>query len=47
VFEILRANVRDPARVLGDLDAQVAACHIGDRALQELARRHGASGSRR
>jgi N-methylhydantoinase A/oxoprolinase/acetone carboxylase beta subunit/N-methylhydantoinase B/oxoprolinase/acetone carboxylase alpha subunit len=43
VFEILRANVRVPHELLGDLAAQVAACHIGDRALQELARRHGAA----
>ena len=42
VFEILRANVRIPHEFLGDLSAQVAACHIGDRALQELARRYGA-----
>ena len=38
LFEILRANVRVPHELLGDLAAQVAACHIGDRALQELAR---------
>jgi N-methylhydantoinase B/oxoprolinase/acetone carboxylase alpha subunit len=44
VFEILRANVRVPHELLGDLAAQVAACHIGDRALQELARRHGPTG---
>jgi len=44
VFEILRANVRVPHEFLGDLSAQVAACHIGDRSLQELARRHGANG---
>ena len=44
VFEILRANVRIPRELLGDLSAQVAACHIGDRSLQELARRHGADG---
>jgi 5-oxoprolinase (ATP-hydrolysing)/N-methylhydantoinase A len=43
VFEILRANVRIPHEFLGDLSAQVAACHIGDRALQELARRYGAA----
>jgi N-methylhydantoinase B len=42
VYEILRANVRIPHELLGDLSAQVAACHIGDRALQELARRYGA-----
>ena len=41
LFEILRANVRVPRELLGDLAAQVAACHIGDRALRELARRHG------
>jgi 5-oxoprolinase (ATP-hydrolysing)/N-methylhydantoinase A len=41
LFEILRANVRVPHELLGDLAAQVAACHTGDRALQELARRHG------
>ena len=44
VFEILRANVRIPRELLGDLAAQVAACHIGDRSLQELAQRHGAEG---
>ena len=42
IFEILRANVRVPRELLGDLAAQVAACHIGDRALQELAGRYGA-----
>ena len=42
VYQILRANVRVPHELLGDLAAQVAACHIGDRALQELARRYGA-----
>jgi N-methylhydantoinase B len=41
VFDILRANVRVPHEFLGDLAAQVAACHIGDRSLQELARRYG------
>jgi 5-oxoprolinase (ATP-hydrolysing)/N-methylhydantoinase A len=44
LFEILRANVRVPHELLGDLSAQVAACHIGDRALQELARRYGTEG---
>jgi N-methylhydantoinase B/oxoprolinase/acetone carboxylase alpha subunit len=42
IFDILRANVRIPHELLGDLSAQVAACHIGDRALQELAGRYGA-----
>ncbi|HEX4521518.1 MAG TPA: hydantoinase B/oxoprolinase family protein [Gaiellaceae bacterium] len=44
IFEILRANVRVPRELLGDLSAQVAACHIGDRALEELAGRYGADG---
>ncbi len=43
LFDIIRANVRVPHELLGDLSAQVAACHIGDRALQELARRYGAA----
>jgi N-methylhydantoinase B len=41
LYEILRANVRLPRELLGDLGAQVAACHIGDRGLQELAARYG------
>jgi 5-oxoprolinase (ATP-hydrolysing)/N-methylhydantoinase A len=41
LFEIIRANVRIPHELLGDLAAQVAACHLGDRSLQELARRYG------
>ena len=40
LYEILRANVRIPHELLGDLAAQVAACTIGDRGLQELAERH-------
>jgi 5-oxoprolinase (ATP-hydrolysing)/N-methylhydantoinase A len=40
LWEIIRANVRIPHEMLGDLSAQVAACHIGDRGLQELARRY-------
>jgi 5-oxoprolinase (ATP-hydrolysing) len=40
LHEILRANVRLPQELLGDLGAQVAACHIGDRGLQELAARY-------
>ena len=44
LFEVIRANVRVPHELLGDLAAQVAACHIGDRSLQELARRYGVDG---
>ena len=40
VHEIIRANVRLPQELLGDLAAQVAACTIGDRGLQELAARY-------
>jgi 5-oxoprolinase (ATP-hydrolysing) len=40
LFEILRANVRLPDDLLGDLAAQVSACHIGDRGLQKLAARY-------
>ena len=42
LFAVIRANVRLPRELIGDLSAQVAACHIGDRSLQALARRHGA-----
>ena len=41
LFSIIRANVRIPHELLGDLSAQVAACNLGDRALRELAARHG------
>ncbi|HEY7344964.1 MAG TPA: hydantoinase B/oxoprolinase family protein [Gaiella sp.] len=41
LYEIMRANVRLPHELLGDLGAQVAACTIGDRGLQELAARYG------
>jgi 5-oxoprolinase (ATP-hydrolysing)/N-methylhydantoinase A len=40
VYEIIRANVRIPHELLGDLASQVAACTIGDRGLQELAGRY-------
>jgi N-methylhydantoinase B/oxoprolinase/acetone carboxylase alpha subunit len=42
VFQVLRANVRIPRMTLGDLSAQVAATSVAERALQELAARHGA-----
>ena len=42
VFRIFRANVRVPHEATGDLNAQVAACTIGERGLQELAERYGA-----
>jgi N-methylhydantoinase B len=41
IFEVIRANVRIPRMTLGDLAAQVAATSVAERALQELAVRHG------
>jgi N-methylhydantoinase B len=41
VFQVLRANVRIPRMTLGDLAAQVAATSVAERALQELAAKHG------
>ncbi|WP_432011388.1 hydantoinase B/oxoprolinase family protein [Streptomyces cucumeris] len=40
---ILR-NVREPALLRGDLEAQLAACHAGGEGLRELAERHGTEG---
>ena len=42
IFRIFRANVRVPHEATGDLNAQVAACTIGERGLQELTARYGA-----
>lgn len=41
LFEIIRINVRVPDVVLGDIAAQVAACRIGERGMQEIAERYG------
>jgi N-methylhydantoinase B/oxoprolinase/acetone carboxylase alpha subunit len=38
---IIRQNVRIPDTVMGDINAQVAACRIGARRLGELAAKHG------
>lgn len=43
LWELIRANVRDPRSTLGDLRAQVAACRTGARRLVELAREAGAA----
>ena len=40
VWQILRDNVRAPALVVGDLDAQVAACEIGTERFKELIARY-------
>ena len=41
LYELIAANVRDPASTLGDLDAQLAACRRGMQRLEELADAHG------
>jgi N-methylhydantoinase B len=41
VFDILRANVRVPDMLMGDLRAQLAAIHVGERGLAEMAERWG------
>jgi N-methylhydantoinase B len=42
LFALIEKNVRLPVKVLGDLRAQLAACHIGERLFLELVVRHGA-----
>ncbi len=41
IFTLMRANVRLPHLTLGDVYAQLAACHIGERAIHDLIRRYG------
>lgn len=41
LLELLRTNVRLPALVLGDLDAQYATCRTGERELIRLIERYG------
>jgi N-methylhydantoinase B len=43
VFDIISRNVRVPDNLLGDLRAQLAAIHIGERGLAELATRWGSA----
>ncbi|MAE65898.1 MAG: 5-oxoprolinase [Phycisphaeraceae bacterium] len=40
IFTLLRANIRVPDMTMGDLQAQLAACHIGSRAVLELVERY-------
>jgi N-methylhydantoinase B len=42
LFTLLHANVRVPHMTVGDVRAQLAACHIGERAVHDLIRRYGA-----
>jgi N-methylhydantoinase B/oxoprolinase/acetone carboxylase alpha subunit len=41
IFTLLQANVRVPRVTLGDLRAQISACNIGEKALQEVIQRYG------
>ena len=42
LFRIFEKNVRLPTRVLGDIRAQLSACHIAEEAFLRLLHRHGA-----
>jgi N-methylhydantoinase B len=42
LLRLLEANTRQPAHVLGDLRAQLAACRVGERGLTALLDRYGA-----
>ena len=41
LFAFIEKNVRVPVRVLGDIRAQLAACHIAEEAVDRLAARYG------
>jgi len=41
LFDVIEKNVRVPENLLGDLRAQLAAIHIGERGMQELVERWG------
>jgi N-methylhydantoinase B len=47
LFAILEKNVRVPVKILGDMRAQLAACHIGEGAFLRLVARYGLSTVRR
>jgi N-methylhydantoinase B len=46
VFRIIEKNVRVPDRVIGDIQAQYAACKVGERELVRLLARYGADTAR-
>ncbi len=46
LLRLLEANTRQPAHVLGDLRAQLAACRVGERGLTALLDRYGADAHR-
>src|SRR5437868_15081325 len=41
LYDLIGANVRDPASTMGDLDAQLAACKRGTARVEELFAAHG------
>src|SRR5689334_466476 len=41
LFALIESNVRVPVKVFGDLRAQLAACHIAEQAIHDLAARYG------
>jgi N-methylhydantoinase B len=41
IWDIIAANVRVPEKVIGDIKAQIAACHVGERELAALFGRYG------
>jgi N-methylhydantoinase B len=41
LFALIESNVRVPVKVFGDLRAQLAACHIAEQAIHQLAARYG------
>ncbi len=41
IFSLMRANVRIPSMTLGDLRAQISACHIGERSVHGIIERFG------
>ncbi|HUH02801.1 MAG TPA: hydantoinase B/oxoprolinase family protein [Kofleriaceae bacterium] len=47
LFQIIEKNVRLPVKVFGDLRAQLAACHIAEKAFHELLERFGIEPTRR
>ncbi len=47
MFSIIEHNVRVPVKVLGDIRAQVAACHTAEQAFLQLVERYGAPTLRR
>ena len=41
IFEMIRSNIREPEKTLGDLRAQLAAVAVGERRFLELSAKHG------